>query len=250
MPAIRNNLRVIIFIAVLLFSFAFKMSQPAFSQSQEYYNFADQRMFLGIPNFFDVLTNLAFLFAGLSGLIFSLRNESLSSRKSWSVCFAGITLVCFGSAYFHWKPCDQTLVWDRLPMTIGFMGMSVALISEEISEKLESYLLIPAIFLGIISVVIWVYFDDLRFYHWIQLVPQMSIPMLLVLFPGRFTHRYLLAFTLLFYLSAKLTEKHDQEIFSLISISGHSVKHIFAGIACYLICLMLRNRSLKPVQSS
>jgi hypothetical protein len=45
------------------------------------------------------------------------------TRKAWLLLFAGVSLVSLGSAYCHWNPNDQTLVWDRVPMTIGFMGL-------------------------------------------------------------------------------------------------------------------------------
>jgi hypothetical protein len=71
----------------------------------------------------------------------------------WYVLFAGITLVSFGSAYYHWSPNDTILFWDRLPMTIGFIGLLVALFGEYIAQRLSRFLLIPALLLGVGSVV-------------------------------------------------------------------------------------------------
>jgi hypothetical protein len=34
------------------------------------------------------------------------------------VLFSGILLTGFGSSYYHWNPNDDTLFWDRLPMTL------------------------------------------------------------------------------------------------------------------------------------
>ncbi|MBT3812899.1 MAG: hypothetical protein HOE45_04700 [Gammaproteobacteria bacterium] len=39
-----------------------------------------------------------------------------------------LILVAAGSSYYHWNPNNQTLVWDRLPMTICFMSLFVALL--------------------------------------------------------------------------------------------------------------------------
>jgi hypothetical protein len=36
--------------------------------------------------------------------------------------FLGIFLTGFGSSYYHWNPNDDTLFWDRLPMTLCFNG--------------------------------------------------------------------------------------------------------------------------------
>ena len=45
---------------------------PPIPQPLEYHRFADQRNYFGIPNFFNVVSNLAFLFAGIAGLTFLL----------------------------------------------------------------------------------------------------------------------------------------------------------------------------------
>jgi hypothetical protein len=43
----------------------------------------------------------------------SLKGEVLG----WSIFFVGITATAFGSAYYHLKPNDARLVWDRLPVS-------------------------------------------------------------------------------------------------------------------------------------
>ena len=40
---------------------------PPMPQDPEYHNFADRRMLLDIPNFFDVISNLPFLLIGALG---------------------------------------------------------------------------------------------------------------------------------------------------------------------------------------
>ena len=115
--------RHFLMIIIVVGSFALMMSLKTLEQPLEYHNFADRRAFFGFPNFLDVASNLAFLFVGIFGLNICLKNRLGSLRNAWLVLFAGITLVSVGSAYYHWNPNNQTLVWDRLPMTIGFMGI-------------------------------------------------------------------------------------------------------------------------------
>ena len=50
------------------------------------------------------------------------------------VIFLGIFLTGFGSSYYHWDPNDDTLFWDRLPMTLCFMAILAASIEERISK--------------------------------------------------------------------------------------------------------------------
>ena len=37
--------------------------------------------------------------------------------------FLGVFLTGFSSSYYHWKPNDAGLFWDRLPMTVAFMAI-------------------------------------------------------------------------------------------------------------------------------
>ena len=47
------------------------------------------------------------------------------------------------SRYYHWKPTNATLVWDRLPMTLAFMTVFAIMIDERlgagIGGKVRSY---------------------------------------------------------------------------------------------------------------
>ena len=42
----------------------------------------------------------------------------------------GVGLVAVGSSYYHWRPNNARLVWDRLPMTVGFMSLIAVVLSE------------------------------------------------------------------------------------------------------------------------
>ncbi len=231
-------------IIIVVGSFALMMWLKTLEQPLEYHNFADRRSFFRLPNFLDVASNLAFLFVGIFGLNICLKNSLGSLRYAWIVLFAGITLVSVGSAYYHWNPNNQTLVWDRLPMTIGFMGLFAALIGEYISERLGSILLVPMLLLGFSSVVYWHWFDDLRFYIWVQTVSLLIIPIVMILYRPRYSNQWLLLAGLGWYALAKVAELADGQIFILSQglISGHTVKHLLSALGCLTIVLMLQNR--------
>jgi hypothetical protein len=53
---------------VLVAGAALWLFTPALAQPENYFPFADQRSWLGIPNAADVLSNLAFVAVGLLGL--------------------------------------------------------------------------------------------------------------------------------------------------------------------------------------
>jgi len=214
-------------------------------QDRGYHVFVDSRSWLGLPNFGNIASNILFLLVGTAGMLWSRRNAGAGARLSWAVFFLGVALVFVGSAYYHWTPDDDSLVWDRLPMTVAFMGLFAALLSEHLPEKIELPLLVSAIAVGIASVVLWKHSDDLRVYIWVQLTPLLAIPFVIAVFPGRFTHRHYLLYGVGFYALAKVAEFYDQGIYALTSaaISGHSLKHLLAAAAPFCVYLMLRRRS-------
>jgi hypothetical protein len=238
--------RHFLMLLVVFGSLALALLLPPFGQNPEYHNFADRRVLFDVPNFLDVASNLAFLIVGIIGLKICLKNHPGSMRNAWIVLFAGITLVSVGSAYYHWNPNNQTLVWDRLPMTIGFMGLFAALLGEYVSERFGVFLLVPALLLGFSSVVYWHWFDDLRFYIWIQLIPLLTIPLVMILYRPRYSHQWMLLAALGCYALAKVAEVFDKEIFGLSQnlISGHTIKHLLSALGCLFIVLMLQRRKL------
>lgn len=233
-------------LVLLVFGSLFWMlSLAPIAQDSGYHSFADTRKLFGIPNFFDVVTNLPFLLVGLLGVRFCLQAKPDPVRAAWVVLFAGIGLVSVGSAYYHWHPGDAALVWDRLPMTIGFMGLLAALLGEYVDKRLATLMLIPAVGLGLASVFYWHWTDDLRPYLWIQLIPLLTIPAVMLLYRNGYSHQWLLLVALGWYVLAKAAEFHDSGVFHMTQelISGHSIKHLLAGAGCYSILLMLLKRN-------
>ncbi|XP_058091296.1 uncharacterized protein LOC131237502 isoform X2 [Magnolia sinica] len=125
---------------------------PSIPQSQEYHDFADQRQYLGIPNALNVVSNFPFLLIGVTGLILCYRNYFRLSLEGevwgWACFFVGVAAVAFGSSYYHLKPNDARLVWDRLPMTIAFTSIMAVFIIERIDEKRGTISIVPLIMAG------------------------------------------------------------------------------------------------------
>lgn len=205
-------------------------------QDPTYHNFSDSREFFWIPNFWNVLSNLPFLMVGILGL-YRLKSGDIV-KQQFIIFFIGIALVSLGSAYYHLHPNNETLVWDRLPMTIGFMALFSALVSEFIDLGWGKKLLIPALIIGLMSVIYWVIGDDLSFYLAVQFLPLLTIPIILIFFESRYnlvTGYWLL---MIAYVIAKLLEIYDYETQALLGfISGHSLKHIFAALGIYMLIL-------------
>ena len=221
-----------------------------------YHHFADQRAFLGIPNFGDVASNVAFFVAGLWGLVFlagkSSNEKFVHARERWPyfLVFLGLVLTAFGSAYYHLAPDNTRLVWDRLPMTIVFMPLVAAVIGERTNFKLGFRLLPVLTAIGVGSVIQWHFTvqygaSDLRFYAAVQVYAMLALVAALLL-PSRYTGNADLVWVFAFYAIAKVAETADRQIFSLGHImSGHTVKHLSAAAAGYCILRMLQER--KPI---
>jgi Ceramidase len=215
-------------------------------QDKGYHIFADVRTCLGVRNFGNVASNLAFLLVGGIGALWCVRHRPAGAQLSWTIFFVGVALVFVGSGYYHATPNDDTLVWDRLPMTLAFMGLFAALVSEHLGAQYEKPVLIPALVIGVASVFWWRYTDDLRVYVWVQGAPLLAIPFILAMFKGRYSHRAYLLYGLVFYALAKVAEFYDRDAYALTSewISGHSVKHLLAAGAPLMLLIMLRRRAM------
>jgi hypothetical protein len=231
---------------------------PRTPQPLSYHHFADRRSWFGVPNFGDVASNILFLVAGFWGLAFLSRKSSqerfIDARERWPYVFIflGLLLTACGSAYYHLAPDNARLVWDRLPMTIVFMPLVVAMIAERVNVKLGLWLLPVLIAVGIGSVLQWHLSEqqgagDLRFYAAVQLYALLALLAALLL-PPRYTRGSDLLVVAGLYVLAKILETVDRQIFSLGHIvSGHTLKHLAAGAAGYWILRMLQTR--QPIQN-
>lgn len=230
---------------------------PRTPQPQSYHDFADRRGWLGVANFGDVSSNLAFAVAGALGLLYLQRagdKKFLDPRERWPyvAVFLGLLLTAFGSAYYHLAPDNERLVWDRLPMTIAFMGLVAAMIAERINVAVGVSLLPVLLLIGAASVAWWWHTEkigagDLRFYAAVQVYAVLTLPVLLLL-PPRYTRSgdFLVVFGS--YVLAKVFESEDRQVFSLTrcSVSGHTLKHLAAGAGGLWILRMLWKRASVP----
>jgi hypothetical protein len=226
---------VILFLPIILL---YALGNPII-QAQEYHQFADQKTLLGIPNFHNVISNLGFTVTALIAFRDYFSNKNHYSI-SWIIYFIGVFLVAPGSAFYHWMPTDFSLVWDRIPMTIAFMGILSCVLCELYNIKNENKILIPLVLFGIYTVIHWVVFNDLRVYYWVQLSPILSFLFVSLAMPTKSLKTKHLLFAVGLYVIAKVTEKYDDQIFNAINYSGHSIKHLVASVAIYVLILMKR----------
>lgn len=223
---------------------------PPVAQPQSYHDFADQRALFGIANFGDVASNLPFLLVGIAGLwalrpggraVFAQNQE----RWPYLVFFAGVFATAFGSAYYHLAPDDNRLVWDRLPITLAFMGLLCGLLADRVDVKLGRALTMPAVVIGLASVWYWQWtrlhgVENLLPYIVLQGYSMVMVLMLALAYPSRYTAGSMIFGVVGLYVAAKLFELGDRVIFSAGGlVSGHTIKHLLAGLATYWVLRML-----------
>jgi len=222
------------------------------SQDVDYNDFVDQRMYFGLPNTWNVASNIAFILVGGTGIIFLTR---LLIGYGFDVIlveyllfFIGVTLTGVGSAYYHYNPTDESLVWDRLPMAIAFMSFFCSVISERINRKAGAAMLLPLLVFGILSVLYWTWGEkaghgDLRMYVVVQFVPMILVIAILLLYESPKTYWTAVVSLLVMYFVAKVCESFDGEIYAVGNIlSGHTLKHLFAALGTFCILKMLYSR--------
>ncbi len=213
--------------AISLIALAFV---PRIPQPQVYHQFSDRETLLGIPNFWNVVSNAGFILVGAWGL------ARVRGSLSASIFFLGVFLTGFSSSYYHWAPNDLGLFWDRLPMSVAFMAVLASAIEERIDPRVGRLLLWPLVALGVVSLLIWLRTDDLRLYAWVQFFPCVALPLLFALFAPKYTGTWYWFAAAGWYVLAKLLEHFDAAIHdTLHAIGGHPLKHLAAAGACYAI---------------
>jgi hypothetical protein len=243
--------------ALALAAAAWGVFAPPLVQDQQYHRFADTRFFIGVANAADTLSNLAFLIVGGLGLAFLQRERTARHSAAFAssqeltaywVFFAGVALTSVGSAYYHMAPDDARLVWDRLPMTIAFMSLVAAVVSERISVRIGAGLLLPLVLLGLASVVNWRWsalsgFENLRPYLAVQYGSIAVVLSVSLLYRSRYTHGWAIFLLAAAYAVAKVVEVYDRDIYEARQwLSGHTLKHLAAALGIYVLLLALQHR--------
>jgi hypothetical protein len=231
---------------------------PPMPQPLSYHAFADGRTFWSVPNFFNVVSNTPFLVGGVLGLRLILRGGGafIDRRESlpYLVFFLGAFLTSVGSAYYHLAPDNARLVWDRLPMTLGFSGLVSGALAERVDRRWGLRLLWPLLGLGALSVIYW-YAGERRGsgnvipYALYQGWSVLAIVALIALFPARrYSHGSLLVWAAAWYGLAKVCEAIDLPIYRALggALSGHTIKHLLASAAVFAVARQLRLREALP----
>jgi len=200
------------------------------------------------PRWPNVWSNVAFLLAGIAGLIVLIRVRRRlvdPSAETWPLAlfFLGNIATCFGSAWFHAQPdLGLHLAWDRIPMTIAFAAFLGVQINERIRMSSETWLMLPLAALGIATVVYWLATKDLGFYSAYQAFAAGGTLFMLVFFAPLYRGDRYYAWGIAMYGAAKALELFDRRIYEAIGIAGHPLKHLAAATTTVMVITHLARR--------
>uniref|UniRef100_A0A0D9UXX5 Uncharacterized protein n=1 Tax=Leersia perrieri TaxID=77586 RepID=A0A0D9UXX5_9ORYZ len=231
------------------------VATPRLRHSPALHLFADMRNLLGVPNTLNVLTAYPLLLAGVPGLVLclcgsgcfgiSLRWEALG----WFLFYTGNIAAAFGSAYYHLKPDDDRLIWDRLPMMISASSLLSILVIERVDERVGLSCLLSLLSLILVSSACERVLDDMRLWVVLNFAPCIAIPAMLFLFPPKYTHSRFWFLATGFYLLARFEGLADRKVYSVnrYFISGHSLEHLCFALVTLILTVMLSFRNIKIV---
>ncbi|MEC7130715.1 MAG: hypothetical protein VXW68_02490, partial [SAR324 cluster bacterium] len=88
------------------------------------------------------MSNVPFVLIGLIGLYQISKNAFSGILEDliipYKIFFLGLILVGLGSGYYHLDPTNNSLVWDRMAITISFMSFFTISIGESVSIRVAS----------------------------------------------------------------------------------------------------------------
>jgi len=235
-------------VGALLLIFVVWAALPAISQDPGYHLFADQRQWLGVPDAANVLSNAAFVLAGLYGIArLAARDRARfpAATEAGLCCLAlGLIFTGLGSAWYHLDPDDVTLAWDRLPMTLVFTGVLGVAIAQRVGQNVARVGLTILFELGVLSIAYWRMSADLSLYLTLQFGGVAAL-LLLLLLTRRGDDPFPWGWVIAWYGLAKLAEAADQGIWQVTNgfLAGHMLKHLLAAAAGATALSPLRARA-------
>ena len=203
---------------------------------KEYHNFADKKNILNIPNTVNVVSNISFLIP-----VFYLLKSTKKRSLKVNLLMIHLVLLGIASTYYHYIPSDKTLFWDMLMIaTTSMVVLNIFMTPQNLQkeeEKVDSYQLLFYHF-GFLSVIYWKFTGDIRLY----LIILIGVPLYIILknYKNKDIRNYLLLM-IVSNIILRLSEHNDHFIYQFTNknISGHTIKHIFAGIGIFSVIKIL-----------
>ena len=219
---------------------------PDTAQPLHQHVFADSRRWVNLPNAMDVLSNFAFAAWGVAGLtsLYRLFKHQRANTELVlaAIFFMGLMCAAAASGWYHLQPDDAGLGVDRMGMVLAFAGLLGLAVAGRISQRAGVTVAVATLLLGPLSIWFWISSGNVLPWLVIQFGGMALIVMTGLVTPrqGMLAVRWGVVIAL--YLVAKLLELGDHEIYAWTGefVSGHSLKHLVAGLAAWPVLHALR----------
>lgn len=241
--------RLSVLVGLVLLTVAALAWHGPIPQWAHYHDFADARAWRGVPNLWNVLSNLPFALVG-GWALWRWRREAPVGALAWRGFGAALVLTAFGSSCYHWAPDNTRLVFDRLPIAWACAALTCGFLAQRVDVRWAGVApLVTAWGMATASVLYWWFTEqhgvgDLRPYLLVQFLPMVLVPAALWMrmaprgsAPGACVSDRAWWTVLALYGLAKLAESADAPVFEALShmTSGHVLKHLLAAAAAAVV---------------
>jgi putative effector of murein hydrolase LrgA (UPF0299 family) len=208
------------------------------------HQYADRRIWLGLPNAFNMLVNLPLLAAGLWGWRATPRStwpqELRRPLQVFHLCVMGSATL---AAIYHAGPGNTGYLLSQVAMSAACVMLSVGMLAERVDARFGSARGMTAAAVSIIAIAALISFGvvstgtvDLRPLLLVQLLPVLLVPAGAPSLPGRHTRRSDWMLLLAAYAASRLFDLGDTMIFRATGwLGGHALTHLsLAGVAGWM----------------
>lgn len=217
---------------------------PAVHQPHHHHGFADQRGWLGLSCAADVLSNLVFAFMALWGAWAQTRAQPQDTTEAGllRLLWCGLAATALGSAWYHLQPDDARLVADRLGMALAFAGLLGVWAWGRMSAAQARALALASGTWGVLSLAWWQATGNVLPWLLLQGAGLLALGLGEVAWPRQASAlpvRW--GWVVVAYAVAKALELGDHAVWAWTSgwVSGHTLKHLVAGLAVVPVCVAL-----------
>ncbi|MDJ0523699.1 MAG: hypothetical protein QNJ90_16655 [Planctomycetota bacterium] len=209
------------------------------------YEFACDGPLLGIPHFWNVVTNLAFLVVGWWGLRY-LRRRGLAlspAFRNWTGVWVSSVVLCFTSGAYHWFLTPWGLAVDRVAICGIIAFVTAHLIHVVLGRGPSLRISLGLLLLCEATVVVWVLGGSPWWYGALQAIAGFGALALVIAAHARGRLSFSPKPVYLFcgwYAVAKLLELFDVPICEALGfMGGHPWKHVASAIGLWCLGRMM-----------
>ena len=204
------------------------------------HQYADGRVWLGLPGAANVWVNAAMFAAGAWGWFATLGSRwPVCLRTPWQLFQACAMVSAGAAALYHTRSLDTLFVLTHVATASGFVMLTLGLLAERVHVRFGSPQVCLMVLLGIVLAGGATLMSqgpggriDMRPLLLLEIIPVLVISAGALNLPGRATHVFDWVVVLTLYALAKLFETGDAFFLEMTGwVSGHTLMHLALSAA-------------------